>query len=123
MHRLLAISSLIVTFALMGNAALAQQQFDGRWSIHAVPEKGGCRRAHDYTVVVENGVPHNAAARGNQDKAVGGLEQNGGVRISVQRRRAHVAITGKLSGNSGSGVWTVIGSIACSGRWTASRWG
>ncbi len=123
MHRLLAVSALIATSALMGNAALAQQQFDGRWSIHAVPEKDNCRRAHYYKVVVENGVPRNAAARGNRDKAVGGLEQNGGVRISVQRRRAHVAINGKLSGNSGSGGWTVTGSIACSGRWTASKWG
>ncbi|MGO4389488.1 hypothetical protein AB4Y85_18340 [Microvirga sp. 2YAF29] len=123
MHRHLAISSLIATSALIGNAALAQQQFDGRWSIHAVPEKGGCRRGHNYTVVVENGIPRNAAAQGNRDKAIGGLGRDGGVRISVQRRRAHVAITGKLSERSGFGAWTVTGSIACSGRWAASKWG
>jgi len=123
MHRLLAISLLTVASSLASHAALAQQQFDGRWSVHAIPEKGACRRAHHYTVVVENGVPRNAVSRRTTDRVTGGLEPGGRVRVSIQRPDASVAVTGKLAGRSGSGRWTVAGATVCSGRWTASKWG
>jgi hypothetical protein len=123
MNRLLVSLFLAVPLIPVSTAGMAQQQFDGRWSVRAIPEKGACRRAHDYTVVVENGVPRNAVSRRMADRATGGLEPDGRVRVSVQRRQAQVAITGKLAGRSGSGTWTIAGSIACSGRWTASKWG
>jgi hypothetical protein len=123
MHRILAVSLLTAALFLTGHAALAQQQFNGRWSVKVVPERGACRRAHFYTIVVENGVPRNAVSRRTTDKVTGGLEPDGRVRASIQRHKAQVEITGKLAGRSGSGVWTVAGSMACSGRWTASKWG
>jgi hypothetical protein len=123
MNRLLVSLFLAVPLIPVSTAGMAQQQFDGRWSVRAIPEKGACRRAHDYTVVVENGVPRNAVSRRMADRATGGLEPDGRVRVSVQRRQAQVAITGKLAGRSGSGTWSIAGSMACSGRWTASKWG
>ena len=123
MNRLLVSLFLAAPLAPVSTTGMAQQQFDGRWSVRAIPEKGACRRAHDYTVVVENGVPRNAVSRRTPDRATGGLEPDGHVRVSLQRRRAQVAITGKLAGRSGSGTWTLAGSMACSGRWTASKWG
>jgi hypothetical protein len=123
MNRLLVSLFLAAPLISIGTSGMAQQQFDGRWSVRAIPEKGACRRAHDYTVVVENGVPRNAVSRRTTDRATGGLEPDGHVRVSLQRRRAEVAITGKLAGRSGSGTWTLAGSMACSGRWTASKWG
>jgi hypothetical protein len=123
MNRLLVSLFLAAPLIPVSTTGMAQQQFDGRWSVRAIPETGACRRAHDYTVVVENGVPRNAVSRRTTDRASGGLEPDGRVRISVQRRQAQVAITGKLAGRSGSGTWTIAGSIACSGRWTASKWG
>ena len=123
MNRLLVSLFLAAPMILVSTTGMAQQQFDGRWSVRAIPEKGACRRAHDYTVVVENGVPRNAVSRRTTDRATGGLEPDGHVRVSLQRRRAEVAITGKLAGRSGSGTWTLAGSMACSGRWTASKWG
>ena len=123
MNRLLVSLFLAAPLISIGTSGMAQQQFDGRWSVRAIPEKGACRRAHDYTVVVENGVPRNAVSRRTTDRATGGLEPDGHVRVSLQRRRAQVAITGKLAGRSGSGTWTLAGSMACSGRWTASKWG
>ena len=123
MNRLLISLFLAVPLIPIGTTGMAQQQFDGRWSVRAIPAKGACRRAHDYTVVVENGVPRNAVSRRTTDRATGGLEPDGRVRVSVQRRQAQVAITGKLAGRSGSGTWTIAGSMACSGRWTASKWG
>ncbi|MBQ0822901.1 hypothetical protein KBI52_22185 [Microvirga sp. HBU67558] len=123
MQRLLIIPVLTVTAGLLDSAALAQQQFDGRWSVHAIPEKGACRRAHYYTVVVEDGVARNAASRRTSDKVTGGLEASGRVRGSVQRQGTRTDITGTLTERSGSGHWTIAGRIACSGRWTASKWG
>ena len=123
MNRLLVSLLLAAPLIPVSTTGMAQQQFDGRWSVRAIPEKGACRRAHDYTVVVENGVPRNAVSRRTPDRATGGLEPDGRVRVSVQRRQAQVAITGKLAGRSGSGTWTIAGSMACSGRWTASKWG
>ena len=123
MNRLLVSLFLAAPLISIGTSGMAQQQFDGRWSVRAIPEKGACRRAHDYTVVVENGVPRNAVSRRTTDRATGGLEPDGHVRVSLQRDRAQVAITGKLAGRSGSGTWTLAGSMACSGRWTASKWG
>jgi hypothetical protein len=102
---------------------MAQQQFDGRWSVRAIPDKGACRRAHDYTVVVENGVPRNAVSRRTTDRVTGGLQSDGRVRVSLQRRGAQVDVTGTLAGQSGSGHWTIGGRMTCSGRWTASKWG
>ena len=123
MNRLLVSLVLAAPLISIGTSGMAQQQFDGRWSVRAIPEKGACRRAHDYTIVVENGVPRNAVSRRTTDRATGGLEPDGHVRVSLQRDRAQVAITGKLAGRSGSGTWTLAGSMACSGRWTASKWG
>ena len=123
MNRLLVSLFLAAPLIPVSTAGMAQQQFDGRWSVRAIPEKGACRRAHDYTVVVENGIPRNAVSQRTPDSAAGGLEPDGRVRVSLQRHRAQVAITGKLTGRSGSGTWTIAGSMACSGRWTASKWG
>ena len=64
MHRLLTSAVLTGILALSGNTALAQQQFDGHWSIQATPEKGACNRAHRYAVVVQNGSIRSAASRG-----------------------------------------------------------
>ena len=123
MNRLLFSLFLTAPLIPVSTTGMAQQQFDGRWSVRAIPEKGACRRAHDYTVVVENGVPRNAVSQRTTDRVTGGLEPDGHVRVSLQRRQAQVAITGKLAGRSGSGTWTLAGSMACSGRWTASKWG
>ncbi|MGF9762496.1 hypothetical protein AAII07_45760 [Microvirga sp. 0TCS3.31] len=122
MNRLLLSLFLAAPLIPVSTTGMAQQQFDGRWSVRAIPEKGACRRAHDYTVVVENGVPRNAVSRRTTDRVGGGLESDGRVRVSLQRRGAQVDVTGALAGQSGSGYWTIAGRIDCSGRWTASKW-
>ena len=121
MNRLLVSLFLAAPLIPVSTTGMAQQQFDGRWSIEAVPAKGACRRAHYYKVVIENGVPRNAVSRRTKDRVTGGLEPDGRVQASVQRNKAHIDITGKLTGRSGSGAWTMAGSIACSGLWTASK--
>lgn len=120
MTRLLVSLVLGVTMAMINNAA-AQQQYDGRWSIEAVPEKGACTRAHRYAVVIENGVIRN---RGRERVSVsGGLETNGSIRGNIRGSRTRVSVAGKLLDRSGSGDWIITGRMNCSGRWTAEKRG
>ena len=119
MHRLLAGVLLAGTLALISNAGLAQQSFDGRWSVEAIPEKGACSRAHRYTVVIENRSIRN---RGREKISVaGGLEASGQIRGSVRRNKTRVDVTGRLSERSGSGNWVIVGRVSCSGRWHAEK--
>jgi hypothetical protein len=55
MTRLLVSLALALAIAMI-NKATAQQPFDGRWSIEAIPRKGACNRTHRYAVVIENGI-------------------------------------------------------------------
>lgn len=119
MHRLLATFMLPGILVLSGNTALAQQPFDGRWSIQATPEKGACKRAHRYAVIVQNGTIRSAASRGSYMS--GGLDPGGRVQGSVVRNKTKVDITGSLSGRSGSGSWVIAGRVNCSGQWIAEK--
>lgn len=118
MTRLLTGLALAVATAMI-NEAVAQQQFDGRWNIEAVPERGACSRAQRYAVVIDNGSIRNAGRE--RVRVAGGLEANGRIRGSIERRRAQVHVTGKLSDRSGSGDWVITGRMNCSGRWTAAK--
>ena len=90
MNRLLVSLFLAAPLIPVSTTGMAQSQFDGRWSVTTIPEKGACRREHDYTVVVENGVARNAVSRRTTDNVTGGLEPDGRVRVSLQRRGAQV---------------------------------
>ena len=121
MNRLLLSLFLAAPLIPVSTTGMAQSQFDGRWTVTTIPEKGACRRKHHYAVVVENGVARNASGR-TRANVTGGLEPSGRVQVSLQRRGAQVDVTGNLAGQSGSGHWTVAGRIDCSGRWTAAKW-
>jgi hypothetical protein len=121
MTRLLASLVLAATLALINHKALAQQQFDGRWSVEAIPEKGTCNRAHRYGVVIENGAIRNSGRA--KVNIAGGLEASGRIQGSIQRNRTRVDVTGSLSGSSGSGSWATAGRLTCSGRWSAEKRG
>ena len=121
MNRLLLSLLLAAPFIPVSTTGMAQSQFDGRWTVSTIPEKGACRRKHVYAVLIENGVARNASGRTRAD-VTGGLEPSGRVLGSLQRRGAKVDVTGNLAGKSGSGHWALAGRIACSGRWTAAKW-
>ena len=80
MNRLLVSLFLAAPLIPVSTTGMAQSQFDGRWSVRAIPEKGACRRAHYYTVVVENGVARNAVrgARGQCDRRAGAQRARAG---------------------------------------------
>jgi hypothetical protein len=119
MQRIPTNLALAFTMALLNGTALAQQQFDGHWSVEATPERGTCSRAHRYRVVIENGTIRNGGSR--RFHTAGGLEPDGRIRGSVQGSKTRVDVTGSLSGRSGSGTWTSAGRVNCSGRWNAEK--
>src|SRR5215211_1752113 len=116
MNRLLVSLFLAGPLIPISTTGMAQQPFDGRWSVTAIPETGTCRRTYHYTVVVENGVARNTSGP-TRANVSGGLEPSGRVRVSLQSRGAQVNVTGNLAAHSGSGHWTIAGRIDCSGPW------
>ena len=123
MNRVLTVSLGIVAWAMCSNAGLAEQRFDGRWSIEAIPERGPCHRVRRFSVSLENGAVKNAGSRRAGDNIAGGLEPNGRIQGSVQRNRTRVDVNGMLSDQSGTGSWATDGRVKCSGRWTAEKGG
>ena len=119
MHRLLAGLGLIGVLVSGQSPAWAQQQFDGRWTIEATPDKGTCTRVYRYTVIVEGGAVRGATLRRVMIR--GKLDPSGRVQGSAERSKTRVEVTGNLSGRSGSGHWTTKGRLNCSGQWQAGK--
>src|SRR3712207_6602892 len=116
----LAASALALGTLLAAGTAHAQQQFDGRWSVEIVTEKGDCDRAYRYAVAIEKGRVRYAGEAGFNIS--GQVAPNGSVSGSISRGDARATYSGRLSGNNGSGSWTASGgSRTCSGNWNADK--
>lgn len=93
-------------------------QFDGRWSVLVVTDRGDCS-IYRYGVIVDHG---QARYAGGADFIVNGsIAPNGTVRASISRGSNHADIRGRLGPGTGSGLWRSAGSYDCSGHWTAER--
>src|SRR3954447_20879326 len=96
--------------------ASARSNYDGKWSVLIVTQKGTCDRAYRYPVKIDNGAVGYA---GDSSFTVSGkVGANGAVTVMVARGSQSAKGTGRLSSNDGSGMWTA-GSGDCSGTWTA----
>src|SRR5215472_17482379 len=94
----------------------ATGNFDGKWSVVVVTEKGDCDRAYRYPIDIRNATVING---GNASFDISGKVQGDGavaVRISYGQKSA--SGSGRLSGNSGGGHWAGGG---CAGSWMAER--
>jgi len=123
MYRFLTGCVLVAAFPFITDAAMAEQSFDGHWTIQAVPDKGSCKRTHQYKLVVENGTIRSGASKMVRGNVTGGLQPDGRIQGSVQRNRTRIDVTGNLSGTTGSGEWAATGRVTCSGRWNAEKQG
>jgi hypothetical protein len=96
--------------------------FDGNWSVEVITEKGDCDRAYRYPVIIQNG---RARYGGPESFNVSGsVAGNGAIQGSISRGQDRATVSGRLSGNNGSGTWTASGgSRTCSGRWNADKRG
>ena len=98
--------------------ASARSNFDGKWSVLIVTQKGDCDRAYRYPVKIDNGAVGYA---GDSSFTVSGkVGQNGAVTVKVARGNQSANGQGRLSATDGSGMW-IAGSGDCSGIWTAER--
>jgi hypothetical protein len=90
--------------------------YDGRWNVLAITEKGSCDTGYRHEVSVGKGrVIYVGDAAIGMD---GTIAANGGVKVSIGRNGESASGTGRLSANAGIGTWR---SDDCSDRWEAER--
>jgi hypothetical protein len=101
------------------SAASATAAYDGRWSVVIQTDRGSCDQAYRYGLMIVNG---NVTYAGDAAFEVHGrVTNNGNVTVRVARGATYADGHGRLSHDSGSGVWHGFGQGACSGRWFAER--
>jgi hypothetical protein len=111
---LLASSTLL---GLVGQSE-AKMPFDGPWNISATTTQGSCDRSVHYRIVIING----QVKSGDITGVSGRVEFDGRVSVTVNRKDGTAVGSGRLSGASGSGTWTVRSpSKNCAGDWQAQR--
>src|SRR3954454_8067286 len=117
MLRTSVIALALSTGVILSGSALADPaKFDGTWSVSLVADGGLCGSGTSSTLMVQNG-----SVRGGSGVSVSGqVGPSGAVSLALQKSGVQATASGKLSGASGSGSWSVS-SLGCSGRWTAQR--
>ena len=86
--------------------AEAQQQFNGRWSVLILTERGECDRAYRYPIAIENGRVRYAGEAGFN--ITGQVGANGAIQGNIAQGDTRANVRGRLSGGAGSGTWTVV---------------
>ena len=90
--------------------------FDGKWSVVIVTEKGDCDRAYRYPIDIRGQSVVNA---GNASFDISGkVAGDGAVAVNISYGDKRATGSGRLSGTSGTGSWS---GGACAGSWTAER--
>ena len=113
----LAALSLTSGVILSGSAGAEPEKFDGTWSVQMVASAGMCGSGASQTLTVQDG---RVRAGGSGVSVSGQVGAGGAVSLALQKGPAQGTASGKLSGASGSGTWTVS-MLGCSGSWTAQR--
>jgi hypothetical protein len=115
---------LIVVFAIasergIGNAH-AGSSYDGAWRVVITTDSGNCDSANRLGVDIRNGVLQYVG-----DSALlvrGRVANNGVVQVHFSGGNQRGTGSGRLSANSGTGIWRGSNSAtSCAGRWSAER--
>ena len=109
--------SLTTGVILSGSALAEPEKFDGTWSVQMVASAGMCGSGVSQTLTVQDS---RVRAGGSGVSVSGQVGASGAVSLALQKGPAQGTASGKLSGASGSGTWTVS-TLGCSGSWTAQR--
>jgi|ERR1700719_3437878 len=110
-----AVGSCLVGVA---TAAEARSLYDGSWDLAFVTQKGACDPAYRFSVNINDGV----ITHPNLVRFRGYVARSGAVRASVTVQDKYASGSGKLSNNTGRGIWGgYSGTARCSGYWTARR--
>jgi len=114
-----ALASICV--ASLAGTAVAGAAFDGSWSVVIQTRSGACDAAFRSGVQIRNGIIFSEAGGFNMN---GQVSPKGMVRVSVSAAGQSASGSGRLSSNSGGGVWRGQGNRGtCSGKWAAERRG
>jgi hypothetical protein len=108
--------------ALAAGAAMAAPRaanYDGRWSVEVITDRGTYDRVYRWMLGIQGG---RVVDVGEVAKPSGGVSASGGVNMRFVRNNDYASATGQLVGDWGSGSWTSP-TLACSGRWRAERRG
>jgi len=117
MKKTVAVLALGVGALLSGSALAEPAKFDGTWSVQLAGGGGLCGSGASSTLMVQNG---SVLAGGSGVSVSGQVGPSGSVSLALQKSGVQGTASGKLSGASGAGTWSVS-SLGCSGRWTAQR--
>ncbi len=110
----------VVAAIALSVGAHAGANFDGAWHVTIITQSGNCDKAYSYPVKVEAG--RISYSGDNSFDISGSVADAGIVSVAIARGDQKASANGKLSATSGSGEWTgKSASMACSGRWEASR--
>jgi len=121
-HNLVNASVLALTcIACPAIAAIGSDTaYDGSWGVVIHTRSGACDRSYQSGARIRNGI----ISSNTGGIKVGRVSPQGVVRVSVSLVRQSASGSGRLSSNSGSGVWRGQGKRGkCSGTWAAQRRG
>jgi hypothetical protein len=108
-------ASCLIAFVLV---AQARSAYDGSWDLLFVTQRGACDPTYNFSVNIANG----AVTHPNLVRFRGYVARSGAVRASVTVPDKSASGAGRLSNNSGRGIWSgYSGGGRCSGYWTAQR--
>jgi len=103
---------------IVATAAEARTSYDGPWNLVFVTQRGSCDATYNFSVNVTDGI----VTHPNLVRFTGHVAKSGVVHASVTVVDKYASGSGKLTGDTGRGVWN--GRAAgerCSGYWTAQR--
>jgi acyl dehydratase len=112
--------SAAIASGLVGLTSVAEARsfYDGSWDLRFVTQRGTCDPSYDFTVNINDGI----VTHPNLVRFKGYVAPSGAVRASVTVQDKYASGSGKLSNNTGRGIWRGFsGTTRCSGYWTAQR--
>jgi hypothetical protein len=106
--------------ASSAGTAFARNIYDGNWSVLIVTRSGSCDPTYRYGVQISDGMV--LYQGGGPITMQGRVTPKGAVRVIVRAGSQWADGSGRLTRNTGGGVWKGQGmSSACAGTWQAER--
>jgi hypothetical protein len=117
-------SIFVLTFAALAavsvsikSDAAGRTAYDGDWDVDIVTVHGDCQQTLRYSVRIAEGKVASNVVTYQLDGAV---TPAGEIHVKVEEKGRSASGTGKLSHNSGRGLWHTS-TNECTGHWTAER--
>ena len=118
MTKCLIANAIFCAWLTLVTTAEARPSYDGPWNLVFHTKKGSCDPTFTFSVNVDAGV----VTHPNLVKFRGKVASSGAVHASVTVQDKYASGSGKLTGDSGRGMWRGrAAGESCSGYWTAQR--